>query len=236
VIRQSELRIRKEVITTMIPFAEHRQQFASGARKEFESLIDRGFLTLNQHTAALENEYRGVQDFEMLKSEEHAIDIELATLGAALAEAQSAIDELRGTYDAGRLTFPIDGVVTRIASNKGSVVRAGEPLIELSSNQRFILAYLPTGGLYSVHEGDEVTINTGLRSTYGIISKVEPIAAALPREFQRAFTPVERQQVIRIEFSAGEVPPPLFTKVWVGRSSAARQWLEQIARRWHSAT
>ena len=30
--------------------------------------------------------------------------------------------------------------------------------------------------------------------------RVEPFAAALPREFQRAFTPVERQQVIRVEF------------------------------------
>jgi multidrug resistance efflux pump len=236
VIRQSELRIRKDVIATMIPFAQHRQQFAKGARKEFESLVDRGYLSLNQHTAALENEYKGVQDFESLKSEEHAIDSELVTLGAALAEAQSAIDELRGIYDAGRLASPIDGVVTRIASNKGSVVRAGEPLIELSGNQRFILAYLPTGALYSVHEGDKVTINTGLRSTDGIISRVEPFAAALPREFQRAFTPVERQQVIRIEFSAGEVAPPLFTKVLVGRSSAARRWVEQIVRNWRSAT
>jgi hypothetical protein len=108
------------------------------------------------------------------------------TLPADTSSTPTPIDELRGIYDTGRLTSPIDGVVTRIASNKGSVVRAGEPLIEPRGNQRFILAYLPTGGLYSVH-GATNTINMGLRSTYGIISKVEPIAAALPREFQRAF-------------------------------------------------
>jgi|SRR5580704_5708664 hypothetical protein len=34
-------------------------------------------------------------------------------------------------------------------------------LIELSGNQRFVLAYVPTGSLYDVNEGDEVTIKKG---------------------------------------------------------------------------
>jgi hypothetical protein len=33
------------------------------------------------------------------------------------------------------------------------------------------------------------------------------------RRIQRAFTPIERQQVIRIEFAEGETPLPLFTKM-----------------------
>ena len=126
-------------------------------------------------------------------------------------------------------------MVTYLVANKGSVVRAGELIIELNGNQRFVLAYVPTGSLYDVKEGDEVTIQTGLQATRGIITRVEPFAAALPHEFQRAFTPVERQQVIRIEFLAGELPPPLFTKVSVRQAGILPTWIKQIAEKFRSA-
>ena len=153
---------------------------------------------------------------------------ELDTLGAALAEAESAIGDLRKLYDNGRLRAPIDGVISRIVANKGSVVRAGEPLVELYGNQRFVLAYVPTGALYDVAIGDEVQIKSGFQSASGTIRRVEPLAAALPREFQRAFTPVETQQVIRVELAPGEVPPPLFTKVSVRSTSFVPRWVQRI--------
>jgi hypothetical protein len=64
-----------------------------------------------------------------------------------------------------------------------------------------------------------------LQSVSGVVKRVEPFAAALPREFQRAFTPVERQQVIRIEFLSGQSPPPLFTKVTVKSAAFLPSWL-----------
>jgi hypothetical protein len=63
-------------------------------------------------------------------------------------------------------------------------------LIELSGNQRFVLAYVPTGSLYDVNEGDEVTIKTGLQTKRGIITRAESFAAALPREFARSWVPI----------------------------------------------
>jgi hypothetical protein len=57
------------------------------------------------------------------------------------------------------------------------------------------------------------------------VTRVEPIAAALPREFQRAFTPVDRQQVIRIEFAGGEAPLPLFTKVKLRSKFVLSDWI-----------
>jgi hypothetical protein len=39
------------------------------------------------------------------------------------------------------------------------------------------------------------------------------VASALPREFQKAFTPTERLQFVWIEFAQGVTPPPYFTKV-----------------------
>ena len=223
-MRQAELRIRSEVIETMIPLAENRENFAISARKELEKLVNQQYLALNQKSAALENEFRGVQDLQTLKSEKRVIEGELGKLASSLGEAQSAIADLRKSYNDGRLAAPIKGVVTRLAVDKGSVVRAGEPIVELNGNHRYVLAYVRTGSLYQVKEGDLVTINTGLQSASGVVKRVEPFAAALPREFQRAFTPVERQQVLRIEFLPDQVPPPLFTKVSVRSAGFLPLW------------
>jgi multidrug resistance efflux pump len=234
VTRESELRIRSEVVEAMIPFAEKRQEFATGAREELESLLKRRYLALNQHSTAIENEYRGVQDLEVLKSEKRSIKSELETLGAALGEAKAALSDLRRLYDDGKLKSPMDGVVTQLVAHKGAVLRAGEPLMELSSNRKYVLAYLPTGALFKVNVGEEVTIKTGLQSKRGIITRVEPFAAALPREFQRAFVPVERQQVLRIDFLPDELPPPLFSKVQVTGATLLPSGLAAVVDKWLS--
>jgi multidrug resistance efflux pump len=233
-VRQSELRIRREVINAIIPRAENREKFASDTRKEFEGLLERRYVPLNQHTTAIENEYRSFQDLQSLKSEKRVVESELGNLEAVLAEAQTAINDLRRLYGNGRLTAPIAGVVTRVAANKGSVVRAGEPIIELSGSQHFVLAYVPTGTLYKVKEGDLVSINSGLETAPGIIMRVGPFAAVLPREFQRAFTPVERQQVIRIEFLPNQSAPSLFSKVSVRSSEIIPAWIKRLAQKYVS--
>lgn len=226
--RLGELRMRSVVIDRLLPLAEDRQRVAAAARQELDSLLENGHVALNQRTAAIEFEYRSHQDLETLRGERSVIAGEVGTLTTALSEAEGALGDLRKLYDDGRLHAPIDGVVSQIAANKGSVVRAGDPIVELYGTQRFVLAYLPSGGLYSVSVGEEVSINVGFRSTRGVITRIEPVAARLPREFQLAFRPVETQQVIRVEFGPGEAPPPLFTKVSLTSSYFAWRWLEDI--------
>jgi multidrug resistance efflux pump len=220
--RKSELRIRRSVVNGMLALAQDRQNIASNARKELETLMAHGNLSLNQRTAAVDMEYRSSQDLEALKAEQPVLTEELRALSSALAEAEGAIADLRKLYDDGRLRVPLDGVISRVVANKGSVARAGDPIVELYSENRFVLGYVPNGTLYRVTIGDQVQIKVGLQTIRGTITRVEPVAQALPREFQRAFEPVETQQLIRVEFAPGEVPPPLFTKVslrslnWIG--------------------
>jgi len=220
--RKSELRIRRSVVNGMLALAQDRQNIASNARKELETLMAHGNLSLNQRTAAVDMEYRSSQDLEALKAEQPVLNEELRALSSALAEAEGAIADLRKLYDDGRLRVPLDGVISRVVANKGSVARAGDPIVELYSENRFVLGYVPNGTLYRVTIGDQVQIKVGLQTIRGTITRVEPVAQALPREFQRAFEPVETQQLIRVEFAPGEVPPPLFTKVslrslnWIG--------------------
>lgn len=229
--RRGEMRTRSAVINGLLSRAQDRQEIATSARKKLETLLSQGDLALNQRTAAVDMEFRSYQDLEALKAEKPVVEDELRALSAALAEAESAIGDLRKLYDNGRLRVPIDGVVSRIIANKGSVTRAGDALIELYGTQRFVLGYVPTGTLYSVAVGDEVQIKVGLQTMRGTITRVEPVAAALPREFQRSFAPVDTQQLIRVEFAPGEVPPPLFTKVNLRSARILPRWAGRLARR-----
>lgn len=230
--RRGELRIRSEVVDALLGLAVNRQKVSTDALRELETLFARKFLALNQRTAAVEMNFRSYQDLETLRAEKRIGETEINTLSVALAEAERALSDLRTLYDEGRLRIPVDGVITRVSSNRGSVVRAGEPLVELNGKQRYVLAYLPVGGFYDVTIGDEVKINMGLRSAHGVITRIEPFAPALPREFQRAFTPVERQQLIRVEFAPGEVPPPLFTKVSLSSLQVVPRTIGRIWRKW----
>jgi multidrug resistance efflux pump len=227
-VRLSELRIRGETVDAILGFAETRHLIAANARKELETLMGRGLLPIDKRTAAVETEYRSEQDLGSLRAEKRVNQDEIGSLAAVLGEARTAIGELRKLYDAGRMRVPINGIVGRVAAEQGAVVRAGEPLFEIYGEERYVLGYLPTGGLYEIKPGDRVTIETGLRTAEGIVARVEPIAAALPREFQRAFSPVERQQVIRVEFAEGETPPPLFTKVKLRSGILLPHWIRWI--------
>ena len=223
--RLSELRIRREKADAIIGFAEARHRLATDARQEYERVMARGFLPLDKHTAAIETEYRSQEDLDTLKAERQIVDAELNSLSGVLSEADAAIADLRRLYDQGRMRAPMSGIVGRVAAEKGAVVRTGDPLFEIYGEKRYVLGYLPTGGLYDISPGERVWIATGLQRVEGIVTRVEPIAAALPREFQRAFTPVDRQQVLRIELAAGEDAMPLFTKVKIESQLSMSHWV-----------
>src|SRR5262249_71491 len=189
--RLSDLRIRAQKVDAVLKLAETRQEVAADARKRLETLVGQGLLSLDKRTAAVESEFRSLQDLEALRAERRAAEGGIDRLQRGVGEAGVALRDLRQLYDDGQMRVPIDGIVSRLPVGKGAVVRAGEPVMEIYGGQRFVMAYLPTGSLYDVAIGDRVQINTGLRTAEGIVTRVEPFAAALPRELQRAFVPVE---------------------------------------------
>ena len=214
-VRLGELRIRGETITAVIGLARNRQAVATETRGKLELLLARGFLPFEKRTAAIETEFRSRQDLAQLAAEQGAATAQVEGMAQAVAETDDAIAKLRGLYDGGVLRAPISGIVGRRLTENGAVLAAGQPLLELYKDARFIIAFLPTGGLFLVLPGDRVVASTGLQTFTGTIASIEPVAALLPGEFQRAFAPVDRQQLIRIAFDPGQAPPPLFTKVQV---------------------
>lgn len=213
--RVSELRVRRRVIEAVLTVAANRAKAARRAREKMDELNERGLLSAKTHAAALDNEFRSLRDHESLSAEREAIAGELAGLTTALAEVETALSELRALYDGGRLTAPTGGIVGQLHVAQGAVIQPGEPLMDLYSGPRYVLAYVPTGTLFSISPGDRVSIRFGLSELDGTVERLEPVAAALPREFQKAFRPLERAQLARIAIDPGEEPPPLFSKVRV---------------------
>ncbi len=230
--RLAELRIRRHVAQSVAGLASTRAKVASDTRKQLERLHRRGLLPLGKRTSALDSEFRSRQDLEMLAAERQAIGAEIADITAALREVEGAIKELRTLYDGGQLRSPVRGVVTQIGVARGSVVQPGQEIMDLHSDQLYVLAYIPTGTLYEMAPGDRVAIRYGLDELAGEIERLEPVAAALPREFQRAFKPVERAQLARISLDPGQDPPPLFSKVRVTAAGWPPAWLGRLAARW----
>jgi multidrug resistance efflux pump len=229
-LRMSDLRIRSQTIDAIIGLAHARQNVTVDARQKLESLRKRGYLTLDQRTAAVDSEFHSSEDFAQLQAQQRAMSSQIATLAGALAQADGAVNQLLRLYDDGQLAAPSTGVVGRRLAENGAVLAAGQPLLEIYDDRRFVLAYVPTGGLFHVTQGQSVQIRAGLQTFVGTIVRVEPIADALPREFQRAFTPVDRQQVIRVDFSPGQTPPPLFSKVTLSSTSVLPSWAPSLVR------
>lgn len=225
--QEADLRIQAEKSAAMVPLASQRSALAADTRERYEQLQQRGILPIDKRMAAVESEYRSKLDAGALQAETVAIRQQLERLAPAIDKAESALEELQRLYGKGELVSPIDGIVGRRNVEAGAVIAPGEVVAEVYGTGSYVLAYMPTGTLYSVKAGESVTIEWGVRKTRGRIAAIEPLAMALPKEFQTAFKPVARNQLLRIDFDPprngqpqetllGDAEtPPLFTKVKV---------------------
>lgn len=215
--RESDLRIQSHRNESLSQLADYRTQIASETRQRYETLQRRGILPADKRTAAIDSEYKSQSESGALKAETDAIIQQLVRLEPVIERAQRTLDELETTYGRGELVSPLDGIVGRRYVEPGSVIRPGEPIVDVYTRETYVLAYLPTGTLYEVEAGQPVIIRWGVKVIPGRIRTVEPLAVVLPKEFQTSFKPVARNQILRIEFdgTGTDDTPPLFAKVQV---------------------
>jgi multidrug resistance efflux pump len=214
----AEMQIRSEVINATLASAETREETASQGQDRLDTLYHKGYLPVTARTVAAEQAYRGKQDAETLRAEQRALSAQLQQLLSASGEADLALSDSLALFDNGQMRAPIKGSVSVVLVNIGAVVRAGDPMLEIVGEHRFVIAWFPVGRLfasfgYDLAVGRRVNVDPGNGSMPGTISKISTIAGALPREFQKSFAPTERQQFIWIELDKNVTPPPYFTKV-----------------------
>ena len=210
--RLADMRIRSEVVNATVDKAEHRESVAIEGQNQLNQIYDKGLLPIITRTAAAEQAYNGLKDAESLRAERRALADQITMLNVATEQANVALSDLLNLFDDGRLRPPITGTVSSMLANRGAVLRAGDPLLELVGEHRFVVAWFPVGPWYRLRVGQKVRIDPGNGALSGTISKIGTVASVLPR-VQKAFAPTDRQQLIWIEFDQGVTPPPYFTKV-----------------------
>jgi multidrug resistance efflux pump len=214
----AEMQIRNEIINATLASAETREEAASQGQDRLDSLYQKGYLPAITRTVAAEQAYRGKQGAESLRAEQRALSAQIRQLSAASEQANLALSDSLSLFNTGQMCAPIKGTISVVLVSPGAVIRAGDPMLEIVGEHRFVIAWFPVGRLfasqgYDLAVGRSVSVDPGNGSMPGRISKISTVAGALPREFQKSFAPTERQQFIWIELDKNVTPPPYFTKV-----------------------
>jgi len=221
----TELSIRREVIDASHRAASQRLSQAKLTRSSTESLRDRQLISNQRYSRILEEELSSVQTLAQMEAEIKEINRSLPDLQRSLDSARNARERLAAMYADGALRAPSDGIVGYLHLSLGSVVRAGEPAIEIFSGKPYVLAYVPEGALFKIEANDAVRVKVGLKTFPAQVDRLFNVSRQYPREFQDTIRPPARARVVRIEFLEDQDLPTLFAKIRL----AGTGWLPEAA-------
>jgi len=213
-IQIAQLRARSTQLKGLLPAAKKRRNDMLNLRRNEEKAVADGLQGNQRLSVLLADEYESIQHLTSIREESKTIEMELLSLAptvSTLTEIETAINE---SYAGGIVSAQSAGIISDILVSPGSVIAGGDSLVRILVSSPYVLAYVTPGALISITEGDSVTIRYGLKNFGGTVSKIFPISARLPNEFQRTFRPRDRAQVIRIEIDEKiDEIPATFTKV-----------------------
>ena len=223
-VRRLELERQSRVANAVLPVARHRAGEAEAALEKIEGYRGQGDIGLSLWMQTLRDRFETRERVAELGASLDVAEGALTAVGGAIEDAASALADLRRAYNDGVVRAPIAGTAGLLVARAGEVVAPGQPLMILYRPERYVLAYIETGGLYTVEPGDPVELASGFAQTTGTITEVLPVADQLPPEFQKTFQPRQRGQVVRIALAEAS-SLPLFAKVTV----SGRGWLPALA-------
>lgn len=216
--RDLQVAARLATIERVKPVAQQRRERAEATSTDLSRPKVRDFIPLSARTEVGRELYEAKREDATLDAEAESSNKEHIELRKALAEVEAASEEVRRSYGDGIARSPVDGLVSTRVPNVGSVARVGDPMLDILHGNSFVLAWVPIGRLYSIHLGMAVSISDGSHTKSGFIKRIEPVADVLPPEFQNAFRPTDRQQIVRISYeqeSNGETAFTALSKVEV---------------------
>jgi len=207
------LRTRRDKLRTLIPIARERMEKIGEFRDKLQSLGRSGLTNNSALADVITDSFDATRDFKEMQTEAETLGEDLAHTKEARDRVRNALDEMHDIYNEGRVVAPVAGIVGRLNTKPGAGTNPGERLAEVFHGSRYVLAFVPTGAMYQVEEGDKVALRYGVRLMRGEVSKLLPLAHRLPQEFQRAFQTAQRKQLVRVDIMSDARVPPLFTKV-----------------------
>ncbi len=217
--RDSQVTGRITTIDQTLPNATERRKRAASFEAKIASLAARNLTTLPRQSEAQKELYEAQKEETTLKTERVALENERENIRKARFETDREFESLDRSYNNGRVIAPLAGIVGPKVPSPGTVIRTGDPFLDVYNGDLHALAYLPTGRLYSIQNGDLVFVTDGQTRSVGRVQRIEEVTDSLPGEFQTNFQVKDRKQVIRIAFDV-EPAFPLLAKIKVtGRFS-----------------
>jgi multidrug resistance efflux pump len=216
VLQMAQIKAKASMIEMLVKGAESRQQVLEGNYEGLGMVKKRGFLPTLTENAVVDQLFKGTQELAVLRVERDTMNQQVAQVIAASRFTDQAILDINLLFDAGKMKSPMTGYIAGIEVGPGSVVNPGQIVAEIVGADRYVLSYYPIDRLYSIAVGTTVTVDAGFgQKVKGKISDLTPIAAKLPKEFQKTLSPQERQQLVRVELDPNQKLLPYFAKVVV---------------------
>lgn len=231
-MRQMELGQRRELLEGLKPVATARVTRARENVRRMSEGRAREAATSVFQSQVMREAFEAERDERNVTGELSALQNELTMLQSAREPLQKVLTEAERSYDGGRIAAPVSGVIAANVASPGQVLRAGEPVLEILTGPRFILAYLPIGRLFDVDIGEQVIVTNGVAVFTGRVERIDAVADNLPQEFRSAFGVQDRQQIMRIQ-----TDEPL-TLPYLARVEVASYWslthLAAIIKGWYA--
>ncbi|HET7436041.1 MAG TPA: HlyD family secretion protein [Thermoanaerobaculia bacterium] len=102
---------------------------------------------------------------------------------AKVRTAQAALDAARLALSYTKITAPADGIASKLAVHPGSLVAAGQPLVQLVPRQTYIVANFKETQVRSMHPGQRVHIKIDALGGDDFEGKVESLSGGTGASF-----------------------------------------------------
>jgi multidrug resistance efflux pump len=212
--RQEQIKSRLQAIESTMPAAEQRVKDSQDAVVAVAKAKQRGFATVTHQSEVSQERFVAVRELASLQAEKRSLKSEAEGLNASVARLSTALDKAIKAYHNGEIISPVSGTVGPKVAADGTVLRPADSIAEIYHGPRYVVAYLPTGRLFSIHPGQAVVVTDGLIRSSGKIEGITAITDKMPPEFQSNFRSVERQQVVRVSLD-DDAAFPLLSKIKV---------------------
>jgi multidrug resistance efflux pump len=212
--RQAEIAFKYEVANALVRNADERLAEAEAQLKKVQASHSIGFVSDTFIASVSKDRYAAMQEKVSREAERKAAIDQLERLQESQAEVKQTLDDLRAIYNNGAIVASADGIVGPKIAVQGDVVKPGDQLMQVYVGPKYALVYLDTGTLYKTEVGDRAEVADGFNNTGGTVEEILPLTVPLPPEFQKAFRPPTRGQIVKIKLD-DERPFPMATKVVV---------------------
>lgn len=233
--RMAQAKSKLAMARRLLPISTQHHERMQASLAVVEKLRDRNLANGRRVEEALTTSFAARERMVELQAQNSSLAIEIQMLEQAYQEADHALSHLQRIYGDGRILSPVDGVVGPTVASQGEMLVTGARVMTVYAGAPFILAYIPDNYLFSVREGQSVSVAIGSRKSVAFVETVLPLADSLPPEFQNTFRPRDRSQLVRLRLPAGQ-GFATHQKVRVSQcftsdcSSLAGSWINQLSQ------